>query len=171
MRHLFGLAVVLISFSVGAQVHPPYSSLCQFSTHSDSYGRGIESAFTGENLRIRYNDENCYQLGFEAAQEAIRIEGRTGCKQDFDLGYPEGFSASANAAGVQCYNLGYSAGRATLDVGARDGDAASVGTKCVSAYKKGRSDGRNNTTSTPDTASQPELSCYELGHFEASIFN
>lgn len=170
MRHLFGFTAILLSLTLHAQVETPFLSLCQLSVHADSYGRGIESAFTGEDLRIRYNDESCYQLGFEAAQEAIRVEGRVGCKEDFELGRPEGFAASAMSTGDQCYSLGHMAGKSALGAGAREGKKEVVGAKCVDAYKKGRSDGRSSQAPSSDTTFQPELFCYQLGHFEASMF-
>lgn len=172
MRHLLGLAVVFVSLSVNAQVvENPYSSLCQYSYRSDSYGRGIESAFTGQDLRSRYHDEACYQLGFEAANTAIDAEGRFSCKREFDRAYTEGFKNSPYGTGVVCYNLGFSAGSAALGTAAREGNTELAGEDCVKAYQEGRADGKAGRVSNPSTTEGPQMYCYQLGHFEAPLFN
>lgn len=167
MRILIGL--ILATFGVTA--HAQLASLCQYSTHSDSYGRGIESAFTGDDLRNARTDETCYQLGMEAAAGAITEVGRTNCKSDFVDGFREGKRNSPNGAGVICYNLGYSAGRAALGTGAREGDSSLAPVSCIRAYKAGRADGKRGQVASPGTTSEPDAYCYLLGHFEAPLFS
>lgn len=160
-----------LTFAAPSLVYPyPGLGMCSLSTHSDSYGRGLESAFTGEDLRHQYNDEACYQLGFNYAQGVIEEEGRSWCERDFERAYAEGFKSSTLGAGSACYVLGYTAGRAALGVGAREGKVEMVGQRCVSAYKSGVKDGKAGRVSNARTTSQPELFCYQLGHFEFNLF-
>ncbi len=174
MYSLLLAVLTLFSFTSFAETenfHPvPGLGICSLSTYSDSYGRGVESAFTGEDLRHQYNDENCYQLGFKYAQKIIEEEGRSWCYRDFERAYKEGFSASTRGAGTACYTLGYTAGIAALGVGAREARVDWVGSRCVSAYKRGVQDGKEGKVSNSRTTSQPELFCYQLGHFEFPLF-
>ena len=171
MRLFLILASFLLSSLSWAQIGYPIYSKCQITTYSDSYGRGVESVFTGLELRHRYNDETCYQIGREVAEDALANEDQNWCRRDYERAYKEGFKSSPYGAGSRCHILGYVAGHAALGVGAREGDVESVGKRCVDAYQKGRADGKASRVSSPRTTNDPELFCYSLGHFEAPLFN
>jgi hypothetical protein len=170
MKTTLGLGLLFVSINVLAQtVSNPYTSLCQYSFHSDSYGRGIESAFTEEDLRSAYHDESCYQLGVSAAEEAIRNEGRARCKQRFLEARPEGLKVSGSSDSVVCAKLGYAAGIAALGTGAREARQDIAPVDCIAAYTKGRADGRSGRNQLP-SRSRAEAYCYQLGLFEAPLF-
>jgi hypothetical protein len=170
MRALFIFALIILSSHSFAQVRAPYFSKCQFSVYFDSYGRGLEAAITGEDLRHRYNDETCYQMGIKEALNALIGQRTTRCNTDFENGHKEGLSISSNGAGGVCFNLGYTAGKALVGVSAREGNSETVGVDCVEAYQKGRQDGhaRRSSRSSGDSL---KAYCYQLGLYEATLLN
>lgn len=171
---IFVLFILQISLSFAAddaRSPVPGLGICSLSTHSDSYGRGIESAFTGEDLRHKFNDETCYRLGFQYAQDAITEFGRNSCEAEFKKAYPLGLESGVWPVGTHCFSLGFIAGRATLGVGAREAQVEVVGLACVDSYQRGVKDGKAGRVSTPGTTRFPESFCYQLGHFEYPLFN
>jgi hypothetical protein len=170
MRYLFGLVALVAAFSSQAQVlGNPYTSACQYSSQSDSFGLGVHSVFTGFTFRPQYNDEHCYQLGRQLALDTLQNEN-TNCKAEHAKGLKQGLLASALGSGPHCYNLGYVSGIAILGTGARLGDANWAGANCIASYKHGRRDAQGHRMQNPGTTKQPELYCYQLGHFEAPLF-
>jgi hypothetical protein len=166
------LLLVLVMTSTGAlsQVNGPYSGPCWHSFHSDSHGRGIESVFAGKDLRGSYNDENCYQLGIMRATETITSYGTSTCREDFKRARSEGLKASGLSAGSPCYNLGHAAGLAALGTGAREERSDLAPLECIASYKKGLADARLKRHEVPSSFSSAELYCYQLGQFEAPLF-
>jgi hypothetical protein len=167
---LFAILIQTSFSHEGLRLPIPGLGMCSLSTYSDSYGSGIESAFTGENLRHQFHDETCYQLGFQYAQDAISKDGREWCEKEFKKAYPTGLRAQVQEVGSLCYTLGFSAGRAALGIGAREGKVDRVGAPCVSAYKKGVKDGKEGRISSVSSSKPLEMYCYQLGHYEFQLF-
>ncbi len=168
MRFLFILTLTFLSVQSFAQVRAPYFSKCQFSIFFDSYGRGLEAAFTGKDLRHYFNDETCYQLGIKEAQNVLATEVRNRCTAEFEIGHQEGLSLSSLEAGSVCFSLGYTAGKALVGVSARESDSETVGAECIVAYQKGRKDGRL-TRSSRFNGNSLKGYCYQLGLYEATL--
>jgi len=146
-------------------------SACGDSYHWDSYERGIRSAFSNNaNLRPGLNDEGCYQAGVSQGPLA-RVAGDHGCDDNFSIGHADGLNQAQRNSGGNCYALGYDAGRADLDIGAREADAPLVGGACVQAYRKGHADYIAGKTSESTDFNAPRaLYCYNLGLYEAPYF-
>jgi len=166
--NLFKNAVSLLCLlgATTALADDPYLPQCASSYHSDSFGRGIEAVILGGNHRAKLSDEGCYALGADFARQQLANNGGDGndweCKESFNDGRKEGLEASSESSGVPCYGLGYSAGRADLDIAARQGDASVAGQDCVDAYKQG------GGGSSPGFESKVS-SCYSLGFFEGPL--
>jgi hypothetical protein len=146
-------------------------SACGDSYHWDSYERGIRSAFSkNADLRPSLNDEGCYQAGLRQGPLAIAA-GDLGCDDDFSTGHADGLIQAQRHSGGNCYDLGYDAGRADLDIGAREADVHLVGDACVRAYRKGRADYIGGTSSESTDFNAPRaLYCYNLGLYESPFF-
>jgi hypothetical protein len=160
------IALVTISHPALADSFSP----CGDGFHWDSYERGIRSAFSSNaDLRPRQNDEGCYQAGLGDGPLATAW-GDSRCGENFSRGRGDGLARAQSESGGNCYDLGYDAGRADLDIGAREADARLVGDSCVSAYRKGRADYLAGISSGSTDVSDPRaLYCYNLGVYEAPL--
>jgi hypothetical protein len=162
-----GVGLVMISQPARADSFSP----CGDGYHWDSYERGIRSAFNGNNddLRPGLNDEACYQAGLGDGSLAS-ASGDSRCGENFSSGHAAGLNQAQGQSSGNCYDLGYDAGRADLDIGAREADAPLVGGSCVQAYTKGRADYMAGMSSDSKSFDEPQaLHCYKLGWYEAPI--
>jgi hypothetical protein len=164
----FAAAIALATISQPALADS--FSPCGEGFHWDSYERGIRSAFSNNaDLRPRQNDEGCYQAGLGDGPVA-RAWGDSRCGDNFSRGRVDGLTQAQSESGGNCYDLGYEAGRADLDIGAREADASLVGDSCVKAYRTGHADYLAGTISDSTDASDPRaLYCYNLGVHEAPL--
>lgn len=160
------IALVTISRPARADSFSP----CGDSYHWDSYQRGVRSAFSSNaDLRPSLNDEGCYQAGLSQGTQA-RAAGDYHCDDNFSRGHADGLNQAQSPSGRSCHALGYDAGRADLDIGAREADAALVGGSCVGAYRKGHADYLAGTSSDYTGVNDPRaLPCYNLGLYEAPL--
>jgi hypothetical protein len=163
-------AVVFASFAMAEEAlpRPVFYSWCQLGYRFDSYGRGLESAFSGKNLRPRLNDEACFRLGLQKGNELKKAVG-VECDRDFRDGRRLGFGVDTPSAGTECFNAGYAAGEAALHVGAREADEKAVGAVCVGEYRRGEKDARNLSVAEPGLGRRP-AECYNTGYFDGQMF-
>lgn len=119
-----------------------YRPPCSAGYRFDSYGRGLQAAMTGKDLRPRMLDAQCYQVGRQKGKQ-LKDAGTDGteCAQDFAGGYAEGIHASLSDAGTACFLAGYDAGLAALHVGAREGRRDLVSGECIEQYHRGKARG------------------------------
>ena len=144
--------------------------VCGESYHWDSYQRGIEAAFRGNaDLRPSLNDEGCYQAGLSEGSQA-RSAGDPRCDDNFSAGHAEGIDDALDQSGGSCRALGYDAGRADLDIGARKANARVVGSACVQAYRTGHADYLAGNSGDSSRFDDPRaLYCYNLGLYEGPL--
>lgn len=161
-----GLLILLaIAQPAFAQLYSP----CGDTYRRDSLGRGIESVFAGRALRPRLNDEGCFRAGVRQARE-VKAANLLACDDDFTSGRADGLAQATSQSGETCYALGYDAGRADLDIGAREANAALAGDACVQAYRRGRADSMVNVRSEVSISDQPRTAyCYDLGWYEGPL--
>jgi hypothetical protein len=164
---VMGLTALFASEGVYAQGMPRFYGQCSGSYRADSYGSGIEEAFTGVNMRPQMLDEGCYRMGVTSGQATWKIavdarEDRV-CRHDFLEGRAQGFQASVHASGSACYNSGYLAGRAYLHIGAREKNTGVVGSRCVSEYMRGWNDGKAHQVANGSASDTQEWDCYMTG--------
>ena len=156
------LSVFVMMTSTLAIAAPPQGG-CRLSYHADSAGRGIEAGYFGTNQLPVPGDKACYDLGVAEGQALLQDHSQR-CDAEFQDGKANGFAASGNAAGNDCYAKGYIAGFALLGVSARAGSAPSA---CVKEYRRGNYDGKNALPPTPLLGYQ-ENACYMTGLYDAS---
>lgn len=149
------LLIVLASLSAHARVE----SLCQRAYKADSYGRGIEQGFTGNDTAPRFLHSQCFQIGIS---EGIDLKGRSGmfCSNEFEAGYEQGVQNSWFGIGTECYNAGYKAGLALLGTLAREGRADQV---CLDYYAQGFKDGTNGREPNGPSDHSAVSHCYSTG--------
>jgi hypothetical protein len=168
------LAVVLVfTLSVIAEggaplLYVPGQPWCALGYRSDSYGLGLASGFYGRGRVPKLLDEKCFALAVESAIETKRDSGGD-CERAFAAGHAEGLIASHFGVGTACYVIGYQAGAALLNVGAREGDTRLVGTQCVAEYSRGRKDGESLVVAQPKLESRLGA-CYQVGYFDGTMF-
>ena len=175
---IVALNFVLVSIlGAAAYAYPdwqgPFQSQCGLGLRSDSFGRGVEAAFRADGdskYRSTFNDESCFQLGQQFVAQLMnqgQVTGRKDfeCASSFNDGFNQGRRMTAISAGTPCYSLGYQAGIASGRSAAREGNSAVAGSRCVSLYRHGHDDGKNNlNVSLPD--SNPDRECYQEGFFD-----
>jgi hypothetical protein len=165
------LAMMTLVSSASAYAWPDVARpFCGDGYRRDSYGRGLEAGYRGGNQKPRLADDACYHLGFVRGTE-IRSERPFGCEAEFNEGHKQGFAGEmeVSSSGGPCHNLGYEAGRASLDVAAREGRTDVVGSACVSAYSDGyRAALASMAAVFP--SEQREFNCYGIGYADGQIF-
>lgn len=175
MNRVFAGIVVLSAVSAGAASANVLVGSCSEGTSADSFGRGIEEAVLENSaaLPTKYADAYCYQIGMKYAHEQMASyeDGSDFCVEDFKDGRTEGLQAGTVNGGNACYALGYKAGQADLEIGARDGDASVVGQTCVDLYDQGAQDYQAGRAMTkPGSASNAKLAtCYSEGYIDGSL--
>ncbi|HXN55004.1 MAG TPA: hypothetical protein VN874_01950 [Myxococcales bacterium] len=161
------VALVMISLPARADSFSP----CGDGYHWDSYERGIRSAFSSNDADLRpgLNDEACYQAGLGDGP-LVSASGDSRCGDNFSSGHADGLNQAQGRSSGTCYDLGYDAGRADLDIGAREANAPLVGDSCVQAYRKGHADYLAGMSSDSTGLNEPQaLYCYNLGLYEAPL--
>ena len=161
------LAVSLLGTTAQAYI-PSIDPACGNGYRRDSYGKGLDAAFTAQLDRAQLNDEGCFQLGYAAGLELnTRVAG---CGSDVAKGKKMGFSGRTESGNLtQCFQVGYEAGRALLAIGARESNAKLVGDRCLSAYAQGKSDSdRCLAANAPEfLGTSPIGVCYLTGYNDA----
>lgn len=166
-------ALAFIDLSgIQASANPLFPQ-CGMFVARDSYGRGLEAGFTSAgNLRPSLVDEVCYRMG-EAKGREVRQMGEWGGDRDFAEGQKQGFNSepSSSSTGSESFNIGYEAGMAKLDVGAREGRTDWVGSACVRAYREGYARSQSPDHLAPESQDNAKLTtCYMTGYNDGSVF-
>jgi hypothetical protein len=163
------LTVFLIATSAQAYV-PSLDPQCGTGYRRDSYGKGLDAAFTAQLDRAHLNDEGCFQLGYAAGLELnTRVAG---CSDGFTAGKKKGFAGRTESGDLtECFQAGYESGRALLAIGARESNAKLVGERCLNAYAAGKSDSdRCLAANSPEfLGTSPIGVCYMTGYLDADM--
>lgn len=157
---LFWAVLLLSNPSASAQ-----SAECLRSYRSDSFGRGLEAAMRGGDLKPAFADDLCYLLGKKRGAE-LRADG-AGCRADFDEGYGRGTRVGAVETGTPCYEAGYRAGLAALTSSAREGGGDR---DCRGHYDRGYRAGSHRTGQAIPASGRAARVCYLSGYTDGEWF-
>jgi hypothetical protein len=163
-------ALLLTATSAQAYV-PSLDPMCGVGYRRDSYGKGLDGAFTAQLDRAQLNDEGCFQQGYQAGLELNTRQIR-GCADDFAKGKKQGLRARMMSGDLtECFQAGYESGRALLNVGARESNSKLVGERCLNAYAQGKSDSdRCLAQNSPEfLGTSPIGVCYLTGYLDADM--
>jgi hypothetical protein len=162
----------IASFSPSAQAYiPSLDPLCGQGYRRDSYGKGLDAAFTAQLDRPQLNDEACFQHGYQAGLE-LNTRRIQNCVTDFAKGKKMGFAGRTVSGDLtECFQAGYESGRALLGIGARESNARLVGERCLNAYARGKSDSdRCLAQNSPEfLGTSPIGVCYMTGYLDADM--
>ncbi|MBF0443407.1 MAG: hypothetical protein HQK54_15985 [Oligoflexales bacterium] len=169
--------VVLMGFFLITTAAQAY--FCDRNYRHDSYGLGLGDGFLGLAQSDEFDpflDPVCYRLGVSEgkriAREVLPIPSEMNCRSSFNKAKNDGLVSSERIlySPSDCSNAGYNYGQALLDFYARFGRADKVGNRCVSEYRRGKNDGKNNMVATMDCCDNKLNKCYLTGYDDGMLY-